>query len=108
MGPGGLAKPPARYKSARLGEISTGTDPQFTDESLTDPAQNWKRDLYAGADVLLTGKDSNGAEQTINVPISRNTPDTLFLAHPRAEVITSYTVEFNPSNIPAATPPTPR
>ena len=48
MGPGGLAKPPARYKWARLGEISTGTDPKFTAESITDPAQNWKRDLYAG------------------------------------------------------------
>ena len=109
MGPGGLAKPPTRYKWARLGEISTGADPQFTAESLTDPAQNWKRDLYAGADVLLTGKDSNGAEQTINVPISRNTPDTLFLSRPHElKSITSYTVEFNPSNIHGGDPANPQ
>ena len=29
LGPGGLAKPPPRYKWARLGEISTGTNPRF-------------------------------------------------------------------------------
>ena len=27
LGPGGLTKPPSRYKWARLGEISTGTNP---------------------------------------------------------------------------------
>ena len=109
MGPGGLSKPPARYKWARLGEVSTGADPQFTAESLTDPSQNWKRDLYAGASVLLTGKDSNGTEQTIDVPISRNTPDTLFLSHPHElKSIASYRVEFNPSGIRGGDPANPR
>ena len=63
MGPGGLAKPPARYRWARLGEISTGSDPSFTDTTVTDAAQNWKRDIYAGTTVFLTGKDAGGAER---------------------------------------------
>src|SRR5205823_6922030 len=37
LGPGGLAKPPSRYKWARLGEISTGTNPAFTSDTITDP-----------------------------------------------------------------------
>jgi len=109
MGPGGLAKPPTRYKWARLGEISTGTDPKFTDESVSDPAQNWKRDLYAGTDVSLTGKDSSGAQKTVEVPIVRNTPDTLFLSRPHdLASITSYRIEFNPSGIRGGDPANPR
>ena len=59
LGPAGLAKPPARYKWARLGEISTGTNPTFTSDTITDLQQNWKKDLYAGTDVILTGKDAS-------------------------------------------------
>ena len=33
LGPGGLAKPPSRYRWARLGEISTGTNPTMTSET---------------------------------------------------------------------------
>ncbi|APW61584.1 protein translocase subunit SecD [Paludisphaera borealis] len=109
MGPGGLAKPPTRYKWARLGEISTGVDPTFTAESLSDPSQTWKRDLYAGTEVFLTGKDADGVEKTIDVPIVRNTPDTLFLARPHdLKSITSYRVEFNPSGIRGGDPANPR
>ena len=39
LGPGGLAKPPSRYKWARLGEISTGTNPTFTSDTITDLQQ---------------------------------------------------------------------
>src|SRR5262249_45734939 len=46
QGPGGM-KAPSRYKWARLGEISTGTDPKFTETVITDLQQNWKKDLYA-------------------------------------------------------------
>jgi SecD/SecF fusion protein len=109
MGPGGLSKPPARYKWARLGEISTGADPAFTAESLTDLNQHWKRDLYAGAVVYLTGKGADGAEKTIDAPIARNTSDTLVLGSPHdLKSISSYRVEFNPSGIRAGDPANPR
>jgi len=109
MGPGGLAKPPARYKWARLGEISSGNDPQFTDRTITDPRQNWKRDLYAGAEAVLTGKDAQGADRTLAVTIARNTADTLVLAEPHGlESIASYRVEYNPSGIRAGDPANPR
>src|SRR6478609_7053171 len=56
LGPQGLSKPPQKYKWARLGEISTGTNPTTTADSITDPQQKWKKDLYSGSDVVLTGK----------------------------------------------------
>src|SRR3954470_10549358 len=70
--PGGM-KPPPRYKWARLGEISTGTNPTSTADTITDLQQKWKKDLYAGTDVILTGKGSGTADETIQVPVSRNT-----------------------------------
>ncbi|WP_165246542.1 protein translocase subunit SecD [Paludisphaera soli] len=109
MGPGGLAKPPARYKWARLGEISNGNDPQFTDVTITDPNQRWKRDLYAGVEVVLTGKDAGGADKTLAIPIVRNTADTLTLAEPHnLKSIASYRVEYNPSGIRGGDPTNPR
>ncbi|MDG3007514.1 protein translocase subunit SecD [Paludisphaera mucosa] len=108
MGPGGLAKPPARYKWARLGEISTGVDPQFTDVTITDPKQHWKRDLYAGVDVLLTGKDAGGAEKRLAIPVKTNTADTLTLTEPHnLKSIASYEVSYNPSGIRAGNPASP-
>ena len=57
----------------------------------------------------MTGKDSNGAEQTIDVPIRQNTSDTLVLAQPHElKSITSYQVEFNPSGIRGGDPANPR
>src|SRR5204862_5799389 len=77
LGPGGLAKLPSRYKWARLGEISTGTNPTIGrttagDPALTDLQQSWKKDLYAGTDVFLTGKDSLGNETTEAIRVRRN------------------------------------
>ena len=109
MGPGGLAKPPARYKWARLGEVSRGDGPRFTADTITDPAQNWKRDLYAGVDVVVTGKDAGGAEKRLAIPIARNTADTLTLAEPHGlATITSYEVSYNPSGIRAGNPADPQ
>lgn len=108
LGPGGLAKPPARYKWARLGEIATGKNPEFTADGLTDPAQNWKRDQYAGTVATLEGKDSAGAEKTVAALITRNSTDALTFAEPHGLAsIASYRVEFNPSQIHGGNPANP-
>src|SRR5215218_8795717 len=67
LGPNGRARPPARYKWARLGEVAKGTNPAFTANTITDPTQDWKKNRYAGIDVELTGKDASGSEQTVAV-----------------------------------------
>ena len=101
LGPQGLAKPPSRYKWARLGEISTGTNPTFTSDTITDLQQKWKKDLYAGTDVTLTGKGDEGPDQTVNIPVSRNTANTLTLTRPHGlKSISSYRIEYNPSAHP--------
>jgi SecD/SecF fusion protein len=108
LGPGGLAKPPPRYKWARLGEVSTGTSPRFDRESVTDLQQEWKKDLYAGSDVYLTGKDSDGAETTVPVKVRRNTKNTLQLDKPHGlKSIASYRIEYNPSRMHAGDPSNP-
>ena len=108
LGRGGLTKPPPRYMWARLGEVSTGTNPTFTADTITDPQQNWKKNLYAGTDVDLTGKDAAGTEQTVAVPVSRNTANTLTLAQPHGlKSITSYRIEYNPSRHPRRRPQQP-
>jgi SecD/SecF fusion protein len=109
LGPGGRAKPPSRYQWTRLGDVSTGTNPRFTNQALSDPAQNWKRNRYAGIPVELVGKDSSGVEQRVLIPIQKNTADTLFLAQPHnLKAITSYRVDYNPSDIRAGDPANPR
>ena len=109
LGPQGLAKPPARYKWARLGEISTGTSPTFTSDTITDLQQKWKKDLYAGTDVTLTGKGDEGPDQTVNIPVSRNTANTLTLTRPHGlKSISSYRIEYNPSAIHGGDPSNPR
>ena len=108
LGPSGRTKPPARYMWARLGEVSTGKNPEFTDVSITDPKQDWKKNFYAGIDVELTGKDASGAEQTVSVPILKNTSKTLSLAKPIGlRSVTSYRVDYNPSNIRGGNPSNP-
>ncbi|WP_165230393.1 protein translocase subunit SecD [Aquisphaera insulae] len=106
LGPQGLSKPPTRYQWARLGEISTGTNPKFTDDTITDPSQKWKRDIYADAEVVLTGKTP---AETVSVPVKVNTSNTLTLKKPHGlSTITAYRVEYNPSGIRAPDPSTPR
>jgi SecD/SecF fusion protein len=104
-GPGGLTKFPRGYKWARLGEISTGTNPSFTSDTITDPAQSWKKDLYAGTEVALTSKDTSGSSRTEVVKVRRNTANTLILdkAH-GLKSIASYRVEYNPSKIRGGDP----
>jgi SecD/SecF fusion protein len=111
MGPQGLTKSLGRYKWARLGEISTGTNPQTSSDQLTitDPQQKWKKDLYAGSDVLLTGKGTSGTEQTVVVPVRQNTATTLTLSKPHGlSSITSYRIEHNPSKLQGGDPNNPR
>ncbi len=103
--PGGLAKPPKGYKWARLGEISTGTNPSFTSDTVTDREQTWKKDLYAGTEVSLTGKDSAGGARTEVVKVQRNTANTLMLAKSHGlKSIASYRIEYNPSRIRGGDP----
>ena len=105
LGPGGLAKPPSRYKWARLGEISSGTNPTFTSSTITDLQQSWKKDYYAGTDVALTGKDSSANTRTEMAKVRRNTTNTLTLDKPHGlKTITSYRVEYNPSRIKGGDP----
>jgi SecD/SecF fusion protein len=105
LGAGGLAKPPSRYMWARLGEISNGTNPTFTSDSITDPDQSWKKDLYAGTDVYVTGKDSSGNSRTESVKVRRNTTNTLILDKPHGlKTVTSYRIEYNPSHLKGGDP----
>ena len=109
LAPGGLTKPPSRYKWARLGEVSTGTNPSSTSTTITDLAQSWKKDIYAGDRVELTGKDSSGSAQSVTVPVKTNTPTTLNLAQSHGlKSITSYRIEHSPSNIHGGDPNNPR
>ncbi|MGE3822377.1 MAG: protein translocase subunit SecD, partial [Isosphaeraceae bacterium] len=109
MGPSGLSKPPSRYMWARLGEVSTGKDPAFTATTLTDVAQDWKKDVYAGSTVLITGKNAAGTEETLEALVQRNTANTLTLAEPHGlKSISSYRVEYNPSGLRGGDPANPR
>ncbi len=110
LGPGGMAKPGNRYKWARIGEISTGTNPRIEGKFITDLKQEWKKDLYAGTDVFLTGKDSAGTEKTDQpFKVRRNTTNTLELEKPSGfKSIASYRIEFNPSQIRGGDPTNPR
>jgi SecD/SecF fusion protein len=108
LGPGGMKNPP-RYEWARLGEISTGTNPESTADTITDLQQKWKKSLYAGSDVVLTGKGDGAAEQTVAIPVKDNTTNTLTLAKPHnLKTISSYRVEYNPSRITGGDPTNPR
>ena len=108
LGPDGLSKPGVRYKWARLGEISTGTNPRFDRDSITDLQQEWKKDLYSGSDVVLTGKDSSGNERSKSAKVRRNTKNTLSLDEPHGlKSIASYHIEQNPSRIKAGDPNNP-
>jgi SecD/SecF fusion protein len=109
LAPSGLAKPPARYVWARLGEVSTGTGPRTTDTTLSDPAQTWKKNLYAGSRVELTGTNAAGDTETVTVPVTRNTATVLTLGTPvPLKSVKSYRVEYNPSGIRQDDPSTPR
>ncbi len=104
-------KPPYGYKWGRIGEISTGNDPRFdrNTNSISDLQQEWKKDLYAGTDVYLTGKDATGGEKTEAVKVRRNTINTLILDKPPSlKSITSYRIEYNPSQIHGGDPSNPR
>jgi SecD/SecF fusion protein len=111
LGPQGLTRPLGRYKWARLGEISTGSNPETSSDQLTitDPKQKWKKDVYANTEVILTGKGAGNTEETVSVPVLRNTANTLTLTKPHGlRSVSSYRVEYNPSRIQAPDPSNPR
>ncbi len=108
LAPGGLSRPPSRYDWARLGEISTGNHPIMKGDVLEDPNQSWKKDLYAGIDVVLTGKDADGKVATDVVKIRRNGANYLNLERPtHLKSVDSYRVEYNPSRIRMKDPANP-
>ena len=49
LGPSGRSKPPARYQWAKLGEISTGTNPTSTATTITDPSRTGRRTPTRGS-----------------------------------------------------------
>ncbi len=108
LGPDGLKKQLYGYKWARLGEISNGTNPVVKDKELIDSKQSWRRDLYAGKDVSLTGKGDDGKEANDVVRVERNTSTRLLLERPtRLKTVDSYYIEYNPSRIRGGDPTSP-
>ncbi|MDE2508802.1 MAG: protein translocase subunit SecD [Planctomycetota bacterium] len=108
LGPNGFSKPPARYKWARLGEVSSGENPEFSGLALVDPKQSWKPNLYRDVFAELTGKDATGKVNTVTARVKSNTTDTLTFADPVGlKTVTSYRVEYNPSAIRAGDPSRP-
>ena len=112
LAPGGLKRPPNRYKWARLGEVITGTPTGSTARTITDARRAWTPDRYSNptwteapqdasrTHITLTGKDSSGRERTGRFAIVGNTRDTITLARPHnLSQVTSYTIDFNPSGI---------
>ena len=81
LGPNGRTKPPRATCGPGSARSRPAPIPKFTAETITDPAQNWKKNVYAGTKVELTGKDTSGAEQTVVVPVEKNTREH---AHPDA------------------------
>jgi SecD/SecF fusion protein len=96
---------PERYAWAQVGEVITGTNPQYDPKvdalRITDPTQDWKKHRYAGSNVELTGRDASGKSEPEVLPIAKNTSNTLILAEPpkRLKSISSYKIDFNPSGI---------
>jgi len=108
LAPGGMTKIPRDYKWARLGEISTGTNPVIERNTITDIQQEWKKDLYAGTEVYLAGNDASGKERTETIKVHRNTSNTLILEKPPGlKSIASYRIEYNPSRIHGGDPSSP-
>ena len=105
----GLLRPPSRYQWARLGEISTGTNPKIEGTTLIDPAQTWKKNFYSGVKVELTGKDSSKNDRTESITVTRNGSNALTLeAAPKLlKTISAYRIEYNPSRIRGGDPASP-
>ena len=102
LAPDGLDHPPKDYRWYKLGETTVGTNPRFDKKSITDPGQSWTIRSLAGAKVYLKGKTGSGAESEIERTVKGNSATTLELEKPHDFTsISSYRVEYNPSNITA-------
>ncbi len=110
-GPTGLTKPLPKYRWAKLGETISGTNPASDSQglNLTDTAQRWVKNAYAGRTIYLTGKTKAGLDQSdTSATIESNSINSLKLAKPHALAsIASYRIEFNPSRIQAGQPDRP-
>ena len=85
LGPGGLTRPPSRYKWARLGEISTGDQPDRQGRGARGlRSRPGRRTCMPASDVFLTGKDAAGKEATDVVRIDRNGANSLTLERAHA------------------------
>ena len=108
LGPNGLTNPPQRYLWARLGEASNGVNPKFTDTTMTDLSQDWKKNVYAGSRIELTGKSASGVEDTVSATVVKNSSNTITLDAPQGlKSIASYRVENNPGGIRGGDPANP-
>ncbi len=105
----GLAKPPSRYMWAKIGEFSSGTNPKIDGMTLTDLAQSWRKNAYAGSKLELTGKNAAGTDDSELIDVAKNTASSLTLkTAPTLKSITGYRVENNPSGIHGGDPSNPR
>ena len=108
LGPNGLTNPPQRYQWARIGEVSTGTNPSSTETTISDLSQDWKKNIYAGGKIELTGKGTSGVEDTVSATIVKNTSNTITLTEKHGlKSIDSYRVENNPGGIRGGDPANP-
>jgi len=108
LGKDGMAKPPAKYLWAKLGETVTGKDPVISDDrrKLTDTSQRWEKNAYAGLTVTLTPRPGAGkAEPPADAEIASNTGSTLvFKAPVPSTAVASYRIDYNPSEIRGPAP----
>jgi SecD/SecF fusion protein len=112
LAPGGLKRPPNRYRWAHLGEVIIGTPTASTSRTITDSHRAWTPDRFSNptwteapqdasrTHITLVGTDSSKREREARFAIVGNTRDTITLAKPHNfTTIKSYIIDFNPSGI---------
>ncbi|MFO0958100.1 MAG: protein translocase subunit SecF [Isosphaeraceae bacterium] len=97
-------KAPEGYSWVRLGELVSGPEDtqsvKVADRTLTDSAQRWATNRYAGATVVLTGRDAANIETRKSFNVDRNTGDTLTLDKPIGlSSVSRYELLLNKSEI---------
>ena len=109
LGPAGWPSRRRGYKWARLGEISTGTNPTFTsDTDHRPPADVEEGPLRRHRGLLDRQGRRRATSRPRSVKVRRNTTNTLILDKPHGlKSIASYRIEYNPSRITAGDPNNP-
>ncbi|HEV3164703.1 MAG TPA: protein translocase subunit SecD [Isosphaeraceae bacterium] len=96
---------PDRYAWAQVGEVDTGVNPQYEPKvdplKITDTGHQWKKQMFAGLPIELTGRDAGGKAETEIATIAKNSTNTIELASApkKLKSITNYKIDYNPSNI---------